>query len=116
MLGCSVGITAVVNLQCIGEHASCGDGIVESGFSNTPETFMQQGSLLHAWGQLPALTPYVAVSCYNFKWLDFGVPTIDSLLDMTKVLASVLIEHGKVAIHCHSGLGRRCVVTQLQST
>ena len=37
---------------------------------------------------------------------DFGIPTISCLLDMAKVLASIICDHQKVAIHCHSGLGR----------
>ena len=35
------------------------------------------------------------------------MPALDSLLDMVKVLASVLAEHAKAAVHCHSGLGAR---------
>ena len=36
---------------------------------------------------------------------DFGVPTIDALLNMVKILRFVVGSHGKAAIHCHSGLG-----------
>jgi protein-tyrosine phosphatase len=39
---------------------------------------------------------------------DFGVPTIDALLNMVKILSFVVGSHGKAAIHCHSGLGTWC--------
>lgn len=38
-------ITAVFNLQCFGEHASCGDGINTSGFSYNPLEFMNKNSI-----------------------------------------------------------------------
>ena len=38
------GIKSVINLQHPGEHASCGFGLEESGFSYNPEDFMQADS------------------------------------------------------------------------
>ena len=34
------------------------------------------------------------------------MPTIDSLIGMVKVMDSVVAAGGKVAVHCHAGLGR----------
>ena len=42
-------------------------------------------------------------------WLDYGVPTLKSVLDMVKVVDFATRE-GKVAIHCHAGLGRTGVL------
>ena len=42
---------------------------------------------------------------YNFAWKDFGEASMVGLLDMVKVLSFALSE-GKVAVHCHAGLGR----------
>ncbi|CAN8006915.1 unnamed protein product, partial [Ixodes pacificus] len=42
---------------------------------------------------------------YNFGWKDYGTPSNPALLDMVKVMAFALGE-GKVAVHCHAGLGR----------
>jgi protein tyrosine phosphatase domain-containing protein 1 len=42
----SVGICAIFNLQCSGEHANCGDGNdPATGFSYNPKTFMDSGSI-----------------------------------------------------------------------
>ncbi len=39
------GLKTVINLQCPGEHASCGNPLdPESGFTYRPETFMEAGS------------------------------------------------------------------------
>jgi len=46
---------------------------------------------------------------YNYGWVDYGVPTLTSLLDMVKVMDFAL-EEGKVAVHCHAGLGRTGVL------
>ena len=46
---------------------------------------------------------------YNFAWKDFSDTSMTSLLDMVKVLSFALKE-GKVAIHCHAGLGRTGVL------
>ncbi|XP_077073877.1 protein tyrosine phosphatase domain-containing protein 1 isoform X2 [Siphateles boraxobius] len=45
----SCGLKTVINLQCPGEHASCGNQLdPESGFTYRPETFMEAGSVLLA--------------------------------------------------------------------
>ena len=46
---------------------------------------------------------------YNFAWKDFGEASMAGLLDMVKVLSFALSE-GKVAVHCHAGLGRTGVL------
>ena len=50
-----------------------------------------------------------AVYFYNYGWLDYGVPTLESVLDMVKVVDFAL-RGGKVAVHCHAGLGRTGVL------
>ena len=83
-------IGAVVNLQECGEHALCGDGITESGFSYRPEEFMDHG-----------------IFFYNFGWLDLAKPTRELMLRIVQVLRFTVVEQGKkVAVHCHAGLGR----------
>jgi len=46
---------------------------------------------------------------YNYGWVDYGVPTLESVLDMVKVVDFAL-RGGKVAVHCHAGLGRTGVL------
>lgn len=46
-----------------------------------------------------------AVYFYNFGMSDFGVLSLDGILDAVKVLA-FSVQEGKVAVHCHAGLGR----------
>ncbi|XP_067854808.1 protein tyrosine phosphatase domain-containing protein 1 isoform X3 [Heptranchias perlo] len=88
------GIKTVINLQRPGEHARCGNPLeIESGFTYLPEVFMEAGNYF-----------------YNFGWKDYGVASLTTILDMVKVMAFALQE-GKVAIHCHAGLGRTGVLT-----
>ncbi|XP_059800098.1 protein tyrosine phosphatase domain-containing protein 1 isoform X2 [Hypanus sabinus] len=88
------GIKTVINLQRPGEHARCGNPLeTESGFTYLPEVFMEAG-----------------IYFYNFGWKDYGVASLTTILDMVKVIAFALQE-GKVAIHCHAGLGRTGVLT-----
>ncbi|XP_051874117.1 protein tyrosine phosphatase domain-containing protein 1 isoform X2 [Pristis pectinata] len=88
------GIKTVINLQRPGEHARCGNPLeMESGFTYLPEVFMEAG-----------------IYFYNFGWKDYGVASLTTILDMVKVIAFALQE-GKVAIHCHAGLGRTGVLT-----
>ncbi|XP_035995123.1 protein tyrosine phosphatase domain-containing protein 1 [Fundulus heteroclitus] len=87
------GIRTVINLQLPGEHASCGKPLEpESGFSYRPEVFMENN-----------------IYFYNFGWSDYGVSNLSTILDMVKVMAFALQE-GKVAVHCHAGLGRTGVL------
>ncbi|KAK9406220.1 protein tyrosine phosphatase domain-containing protein 1 [Crotalus adamanteus] len=82
-------IKTVINLQRPGEHASCGNPLEqESGFTYLPEAFMEAG-----------------IYFYNFGWKDYGVASLTTILDMVKVMTFALQE-GRVAIHCHAGLGR----------
>ncbi|KAG7228130.1 hypothetical protein INR49_013413 [Caranx melampygus] len=87
------GIKTVINLQIPGEHASCGNPLEpESGFSYRPEVFMENH-----------------IYFYNFGWSDYGVANLTTVLDMVKVMAFALQE-GKIAVHCHAGLGRTGVL------
>ncbi|KAM8930459.1 protein tyrosine phosphatase domain-containing protein 1 isoform 2-T2 [Pelodytes ibericus] len=87
------GIKTVINLQRPGEHASCGNPLEQdSGFTYHPEAFME-----------------AEIYFYNFGWKDYGVASLTTILDMVKVMAFALQE-GKVAIHCHAGLGRTGVL------
>ncbi|KAL3064507.1 hypothetical protein OYC64_000715 [Pagothenia borchgrevinki] len=86
-------IKTVINLQIPGEHASCGNPLEpESGFSYRPEVFMENN-----------------IYFYNFGWSDYGVANLTTMLDIVKVMAFALQE-GKIAIHCHAGLGRTGVL------
>ncbi|XP_062320215.1 protein tyrosine phosphatase domain-containing protein 1 isoform X2 [Osmerus eperlanus] len=87
------GLRTVINLQRPGEHASCGNPVEqESGFTYRPETFMEAG-----------------IYFYNFGWKDYGVASLTTILDMVKVM-SFAIQEGKMAVHCHAGLGRTGVL------
>ncbi|XP_053325858.1 protein tyrosine phosphatase domain-containing protein 1 isoform X1 [Spea bombifrons] len=88
-----LGIKSVINLQRPGEHASCGNPLEQdSGFTYHPEVFME-----------------AEIYFYNFGWKDYGVASLTTILDMVKVMAFALQE-GKVAVHCHAGLGRTGVL------
>ncbi|UYV76444.1 PTPDC1 [Cordylochernes scorpioides] len=90
----TAGIRSIINLQTPGEHACCGPAPLheDSGFSYLPQVFMDAG-----------------VYFYNFLWKDYGSVSEALLLDMVKVMAFALTE-GKVAVHCHAGLGRTGVL------
>jgi len=48
-----------------------------------------------------------AVRFYNFGWEDMTTPTLSFMMDIVKVIASVLLTgHHRVAVHCHAGYGR----------
>lgn len=51
------------------------------------------------------LPPSCLVYFYNFGMADFGVSSLEGILDAVKVLA-FSVQEGKVAVHCHAGLGR----------
>lgn len=87
------GLKTVINLQRPGEHASCGNPLEqESGFTYRPEMFMEAG-----------------IYYYNFGWKDYGVASLTTILDMVKVM-SFAVQEGKMAVHCHAGLGRTGVL------
>uniref|UniRef100_A0A8D0G602 Protein tyrosine phosphatase domain-containing protein 1 n=1 Tax=Sphenodon punctatus TaxID=8508 RepID=A0A8D0G602_SPHPU len=89
----SCGIKTFINLQRPGEHASCGNPLEqESGFAYLPEAFMEAG-----------------IYFYNFGWKDYAVASLTTILDMVKVMTFALQE-GRVAVHCHAGLGRTGVL------
>ncbi|CAL8337619.1 unnamed protein product [Merluccius merluccius] len=87
------GLKTVINLQRPGEHASCGNSLEpQSSFTYRPEAFMEAG-----------------IYFYNFGWKDYGVASLTTILDMVKVM-SFAIQEGKMAVHCHAGLGRTGVL------
>lgn len=47
----------------------------------------------------------LAVYFYNFGMPDFGVSSLVGIIDGVKVLAFA-VKEGRVAVHCHAGLGR----------
>ncbi|XP_067861352.1 protein tyrosine phosphatase domain-containing protein 1 [Heptranchias perlo] len=86
-------IKSVINLQVPGEHAHCGDPLeFRSGFSYLPEIFMEND-----------------IYFFNFGMADFGVSSLVRVLDAVKV-TSFAVQEGKVAVHCHAGLGRTGVL------
>ncbi|KAL3057974.1 hypothetical protein OYC64_010197 [Pagothenia borchgrevinki] len=87
------GLKTVINLQRPGEHASCGNPLEqESAFTYRPDTFMKAG-----------------IYYYNFGWKDYGVASLTTILDMVKVM-SFAVQEGRMAVHCHAGLGRTGVL------
>ncbi|KAJ3059317.1 Protein tyrosine phosphatase domain-containing protein 1, partial [Rhizoclosmatium hyalinum] len=89
----TAGIKSIFNLQLPNEHKSCGDGIDDrggSGFSYVPEDWMEAG-----------------ISHYAFGWPDMDVPDKSHILKVVQVMTHELeVLGGKVAVHCHAGLGR----------
>ena len=75
------------NLQTPGEHAQCGPGLESSGFTYNPEELMRSNIYFH-----------------NYPWPDYGSPAMPVTLDVVKVI-DFCCSSGKVAIHCHAGLG-----------
>uniref|UniRef100_A0A672H1U0 Protein tyrosine phosphatase domain-containing protein 1 n=1 Tax=Salarias fasciatus TaxID=181472 RepID=A0A672H1U0_SALFA len=86
-------IKSVINMQLPGEHAHCGPPLdPESGFSYSPQILMDND-----------------IFFYNFGMPDFGVSTLVSMIDAVKVL-TFAVKEGRVAVHCHAGLGRTGVL------
>lgn len=86
-------IRSIVNMQLPGEHAHCGPPLdPESGFTYSPQIFMDND-----------------IYFYNFGMPDFGVSSLVGLIDAVKVIAFAVRE-GRVAVHCHAGLGRTGVL------
>ncbi|KAJ8571880.1 hypothetical protein ON010_g4954 [Phytophthora cinnamomi] len=84
-------ITAVFNLTLPGEHPYCGDGLGASGFPYDPEKDLMAEN----------------IRFYNFGWEDMTTPTLPFMMDIVKVIASVLLTgRHRVAVHCHAGYGR----------
>ncbi|KAK7891469.1 hypothetical protein WMY93_023432 [Mugilogobius chulae] len=86
-------IRSIINMQQPGEHAHCGPPLdPSSGFTYSPQLFMDN-----------------QIYFYNFWMPDFGVSSLGSIIDGVKVLAFAVNE-GRVAVHCHAGLGRTGVL------
>ncbi|XP_034161330.1 protein tyrosine phosphatase domain-containing protein 1 [Pangasianodon hypophthalmus] len=86
-------IKSIINMQLPGEHAHCGPELEpDSGFTYSPQIFMEN-----------------QIYFYNFGMADFGVSSLEGILDAVKVLA-FSVQEGKVAVHCHAGLGRTGVL------
>lgn len=51
------------------------------------------------------VSSFTTVYFYNFGWKDYGVASLTTILDMVKVM-SFSMQEGKMAVHCHAGLGR----------
>ncbi|XP_029909099.1 protein tyrosine phosphatase domain-containing protein 1 isoform X2 [Myripristis murdjan] len=86
-------IKTIINMQFPGEHAHCGPPLdPESGFTYSPKIFMDND-----------------IYFYNFGMPDFGVSSMSGMIDGVKVLCFA-VKEGKVAVHCHAGLGRTGVL------
>jgi len=91
----AAGVAAVVNLQESGEHAHCGAGLAEgSAFSYLPETVMRAG-----------------ISHLNYPFPDMTFPSFETTLKIVQMMGAFVEKGGKVAVHCHAGLGRTgCII------
>ncbi|XP_047428236.1 protein tyrosine phosphatase domain-containing protein 1 [Mugil cephalus] len=86
-------IRTIINMQLPGEHAHCGPPLdPESGFTYSPQTFMDND-----------------IYFYNFGMPDFAVSSLVGIIDGVKVL-DFAVKEGRVAVHCHAGLGRTGVL------
>ncbi|CAH8553957.1 unnamed protein product [Schistosoma rodhaini] len=85
-------ICSIFNMQTAGEHSSCGYGVLSSGFSYDPLSFMKNN-----------------ISFYNFSWCDYDVASLQFILDTVTVIQFAIFK-GKIAVHCHAGLGRTGVI------
>ncbi|KAF7647051.1 hypothetical protein LDENG_00178070, partial [Lucifuga dentata] len=86
-------IRSIINMQLPGEHAHCGPPLEpDSGFTYSPQIFMDND-----------------IYFYNFGMPDFKVSSLVGIIDGVKVLAFAVRE-GRVAVHCHAGLGRTGVL------
>lgn len=111
---CRLNIKSIINMQLPGEHAHCGPDLdPNSGFTYSPQIFIenQSQSFIHTLFPIMFYVLYLmrSSSCsvyfYNFGMTDFGVSSLEGILNAVKVL-SFSVQEGKVAVHCHAGLGR----------
>ncbi|CAH8549668.1 unnamed protein product [Schistosoma haematobium] len=79
-------IRSIFNMETAGEHSSCGFGVLSSGFSYDPLSFMKNN-----------------IAFYNFSWCDYDVASLQFILDTVTVIQFAIFK-GKIAIHCHAGL------------
>jgi len=84
----NAGIRAIFNLEAPDEHVLCGHGNHQSGFSYNPTEFMDVG-----------------IFVYNYAMEDYGTVKVETILDIMKVM-NYSMKQGKIAVHCHAGLGR----------
>lgn len=42
----------------------------------------------------------------NLGWRDMDVPNLGKMMDLVQVVDSHLRDGGRIAVHCHAGLGR----------
>jgi len=92
----AAGVRCIVNLQELWEHPGCGLGLQPCGYSYDPEEFALAG-----------------IAHCPMGWKDMGAPPLERLLDLVQVIDGYVSsggEPGKVAIHCHAGLGRTGLV------
>ncbi|RKP18777.1 hypothetical protein ROZALSC1DRAFT_22904, partial [Rozella allomycis CSF55] len=84
------GIGAIFNLQEPGEHAYCGDGIIEkNGFSYDPRAFINN----------------------QITRKDMSTPDCEKMLNIVQIMDDEICKNKKkVAVHCHAGLGNLCVI------
>ncbi|CAF2127776.1 unnamed protein product [Rotaria magnacalcarata] len=82
------GIRAIFNLETPDEHIHCGHGNHSSGYAYDPAEFMSLGIFI-----------------YNYAMEDYGTVKVETILDIMKVM-SFAMKQGKIAVHCHAGLGR----------
>ena len=124
-------IRSIINLQIPGEHCTCGPPLGKSGFSYEPQAFMDEDSefrslriiwcmsikfcfirisVEHAswttWTVWPILS---SAFFYNYCWHDYGVGSMTNVNDIVRVMEFAL-SGGKVAIHCHAGLGENIIM------
>ena len=50
----------------------------------------------------------VTVFFYNYGWQDYSFGTMVGIADVVRVMQFEMSK-GKVAIHCHAGLGMYCI-------